>query len=83
MSAELAHKKPDTHFCVAHHRKVRIRLHPSTESMCGIARGSRLVCLLIYTTESLELYPGTLSVNKVKNDVFSSLIPIIIRKFAK
>jgi len=23
--------------CVEHHRKLRIRLHPSTESICGIA----------------------------------------------
>ena len=26
MSAELAHQKADKHLCVAHHRKVRIRL---------------------------------------------------------
>ena len=37
MSAELAHKKPDTHFCMALRHKVRIRLHPSTEPNCGIA----------------------------------------------
>ena len=30
MSAELAHQKADKHLCVALHRKVRIRLHPST-----------------------------------------------------
>jgi len=29
MSAELAHQKADKHLCVAFHRKVRIRLHPS------------------------------------------------------
>jgi len=29
MPAELAHQKADKHFCVALHRKVRIRLHPS------------------------------------------------------
>ncbi len=29
MSTELAHKKADAHFCVALHRKLRIRLHPS------------------------------------------------------
>ena len=29
MSAELARQKADTHLCVALHRKVRIRLHPS------------------------------------------------------
>ena len=28
MSAELAHQKADMQFCVAHHRKLRIRLHP-------------------------------------------------------
>ena len=31
MSAELAHQKADKHLCVAIHRKVRIRLHPSDE----------------------------------------------------
>lgn len=36
MSAELAHQKADTHLCVAHARKVRIRLHPSIETNCGI-----------------------------------------------
>ena len=29
MSAELAHQKADKHLCVALHRKLRIRLHPS------------------------------------------------------
>jgi len=29
MSAELAQQKADKHLCVALHRKVRIRLHPS------------------------------------------------------
>ena len=37
MSAELAHQKADKHLCVALHRKVRIRLHPSMESICGFA----------------------------------------------
>ena len=37
MSAELALQKADTHLCVELHRKVRIRLHPSMESICGIA----------------------------------------------
>jgi len=31
MPAELAHQKADKHFCVALHRKVRIRLHPFME----------------------------------------------------
>ena len=31
MFAELAHQKADKHLCVALHRKVRIRLHPSKE----------------------------------------------------
>ena len=31
MPAELAHQKADKYLCVALHRKVRIRLHPSTE----------------------------------------------------
>ena len=30
MSAELAYQKADKHLCVALHKKVRIRLHPST-----------------------------------------------------
>ena len=30
MSAELAYQKADKHLCVALHRKLRIRLHPST-----------------------------------------------------
>ena len=38
MSAELAHQKADKHLCVTHHRKVRIRLHPSKEPVCGIAK---------------------------------------------
>ena len=37
MSVELAHQKADKHLCVALHGKVRIRLHPSTENVCGIA----------------------------------------------
>ena len=36
MFAELAHKEADTHLCVALHRKVRIRLHPSAVFVCGI-----------------------------------------------
>ena len=36
MSAELAHQKADMHLYVALHRKVRIRLHPSIETNCGI-----------------------------------------------
>ena len=37
MSAELAHQKAGKHLCVAFRHKVRIRLHPSTEPICGIA----------------------------------------------
>ena len=37
MFVELAHKKENMQFCVALHRKLRIRLHPSTEPICGIA----------------------------------------------
>ena len=37
MSAELAHEKADAHFCVALRHKVRIRLHPSTGTVCGMA----------------------------------------------
>ena len=36
MPAELAHQKADKHLCVALHRKVRIRLHPSAVFVCGI-----------------------------------------------
>ena len=42
MSAELAYQKADKHLCVALHRKLRIRLHPSVESDCGI--GKRNLC---------------------------------------
>ena len=83
MSAELAHQKADKHLCVALHRKLRIRLHPSTEPNCGIAQaiwGNRQIRQI---TNLYDCILGTLSVNKVKNDVYSSLIPIIIRKFAK
>ena len=38
MSAELAQQKAGKHLCVALHRKVRIRLHPSYESICGKQR---------------------------------------------
>lgn len=31
MFAELAHKKENMQFCVALHKKLRIRLHPSKE----------------------------------------------------
>ena len=37
MPAELAHQRADKHLCVVVHRKVRIRLHPSMEPICGIA----------------------------------------------
>ena len=36
MSAELAHQKADKHLCVALHRKLRIRLHPSAVFVWGI-----------------------------------------------
>ena len=36
MPAELAHQKADMHLYVALHRKVRIRLHPFKEPICGI-----------------------------------------------
>ena len=47
MSAELAHQKADKHLCVALHRKVRIRLHPSTEPVCGIASNTELLATII------------------------------------
>jgi len=37
MSAVFAHQKADKHLCMAFHRKVRIRLHPSTGTVCGMA----------------------------------------------
>jgi len=36
MSVELAHSKAGKHLCVALRHKVRIRLHPSMETVCGI-----------------------------------------------
>ena len=43
MSAELAHEKADAHFCVALHRKVRIRLHPSKGPDCRIGQDSHQI----------------------------------------
>jgi len=37
MPAERAHQKADKHLCVELHRKVRIRLHPSTETLCSMS----------------------------------------------
>ena len=45
MSVELAYQKADKHLCVALHRKVRIRLHPSTGTVCGI--GNRNLCRIL------------------------------------
>lgn len=42
MSAELAHQKADKHLCVAFHRKVRIRLHPYKEHICGIHKQKQI-----------------------------------------
>ena len=36
MPAVLTHQKADKHFCVALHRKVRIRLHPSKEPVAAL-----------------------------------------------
>ena len=43
MSAELAHQKADKHLCVALHRKVRIRLHPSEELDYRIGQDSHQI----------------------------------------
>ena len=58
MSAELAHQKAGKHLCVALHRKLRIRLHPSIEAVCGIAsnkaffpyrlQSSRSTCIVFF-----------------------------------
>ena len=50
MSAELAHQKADMHLYVALHRKVRIRLHPSKEPVCGIA--SKNLCRMLPCQEN-------------------------------
>ena len=42
MSVELAHQKADKHLCVALHIKVRIRLHPSKEHICGIHKQKQI-----------------------------------------
>ena len=42
MSVELAHQKADKHLCVALHIKVRIRLHPSKENICGIHKQKQI-----------------------------------------
>ena len=54
MSAELAHQKADKHLFVALHRKVRIRLHPSTEPNCGIA--SKNLCVMTPYQEKRSLF---------------------------
>ena len=43
MSAELAHQKADKHLCVALHRKLRIRLHPSKGPDCRIGQDSHQI----------------------------------------
>ena len=50
MSAELAHQKADKHLCVALRHKVRIRLHPSKEPVCGIA--SKNLCRMLPCQEN-------------------------------
>ena len=78
MSAELAHQKADKHLCVALHRKVRIRgytlLWNIFVALQAILGSRQVLCDCIF---------GALSVNKVKNDIYYSLIPIKMRKFAK
>ena len=78
MSAELAHQKADKHLCVALARKVRIRFYTLLWNLFVALQaiwGSRQV--------PYDCIYGALSVNKVKNDIYSSLIPIKMRKFAK
>ncbi len=48
MSAELAHQRANKHLCVVVHRKVRIRLHPSTEPNCGIASDNCMIPIVVY-----------------------------------
>ena len=52
MSVELAHQKADKHLYVALHHKVRIRLHPSTESICGLCR--HVNKLMAYPNERID-----------------------------
>jgi hypothetical protein len=54
MSAVLAHQKADKHLCVALHRKVRIRLHPTIETNCGI--GNRNLCGILPYQEKWLLF---------------------------
>ena len=54
MSAELAYQKADKHLYVALHHKVRIRLHPSMESDCGI--GNRNLCGILPYQEKWLLF---------------------------
>ena len=54
MSAELAHQKADEHLCVALHRKLRIRLHPSKEPNWGI--GNRNLCRMFPYQEKRRLF---------------------------
>ena len=54
MSAELAHQKADMHLYVALHRKVRIRLHPSIDTNCGIAN---ILDGCLTNVASIRLFP--------------------------
>jgi len=54
MSAELAYQKADKHLCVALHRKVRIRLHPSIDTNCGIAN---ILDGCLTNVASIRLFP--------------------------
>ena len=56
MSAELAHQKADKHLCVALHIKVRIRLHPSKEHICGIHKQEQLKDGKIEACPHYQLY---------------------------
>ena len=54
MSVELAHQKTDMHLYVALHRKVRIRLHPSIDTNCGIAN---ILDGCLTNVASIRLFP--------------------------
>ena len=54
MSVELAHQKADMHLYVALHRKVRIRLHPSIDTNCGIAN---ILDGCLTNVASIRLFP--------------------------
>ena len=72
MFVELAHQKADKHLCVALHRKVRIRLHPSMEPACRIV--SSMVILYFNSFSRILLTNQIVIVNA---SAYNSLLTLV------